>query len=341
MLCHKLWMLLPAALLALTGCAPGATQASTQIFAMDTIMSLSAQGEDSQTAIDEGVASIYELEHTLSVTDENSDIWAINHAQGDWVTVSPHTLYIVDRALQLAEMTEGAIDPTIYPAMTAWGFTTGEYHVPSQGELEQILPLVDYREIELDEATSSIRIPAGMMLDLGAIAKGYTSDVVAEELAEMDSAILNLGGNAYVIGDKGDDTPWRVGVQNPQGDGYLAVLSPPGGSAIITSGGYQRYFEEDSQTYWHILDPATACPADSDLISVTVIGADGALCDGLSTALFVRGLEDSCQFWRENQNLNFDFVLVDDQGTIYVSETIYDGFALADGIQNPVEVIAP
>ncbi len=328
-------------LLCLVGCSSSNEESSTQIFAMNTIMSLSAQGEQSQARLDEGVAQIYDLERTLSVTDEHSDIWAINHAQGEWVAVSHHTLSMIDRALQLAEVTDGAIDPTIYPAMLAWGFTTGDYHLPSQETLDDILPLIDYTAIEIDQASGSIRIPQGMQLDLGAIAKGYTSDLVAEILCDMDSAILNLGGNAYVIGEKEDGSSWRVGIQNPEDDGYLAVISPQGGNAVITSGGYQRYFEEDGQTYWHILDPDTACPADSDLRSVTVIGDDGALCDGLSTALFVMGLEQSCQFWQDNLDLAFDFVLVDDQGGIYVTESIYDGFTLADGVNNPVEVIIP
>ncbi len=330
----------------LSGCSQQEKSASAQIFAMDTIMSLSAYGENSQEKLDEATQLIYELEDILSVTDEGSDVWALNHADGDWVTVSPHTLYVVQQGILLAEETGGAIDPTIYPAMTAWGFTTGDYQVPDQAVLDQILSLVDYSKIEIDEENLAIRIPAGMQLDLGALAKGYSSDLVAEILSDVDYAVISLGGNAYVIGQKPDGDPWRVGIQSPEDDSYLAIVSPDGGNAVITSGGYQRYFEENGQTYWHILDPATASPVQSDLVSVTVIGEDGLICDGLSTALFVMGLETACDFWRSQQNqnldfnLNFDMILVDSQGTVYVTESIYDSFTLADGVVNPVEVIS-
>ncbi len=332
-------------LLLLAGCTPQPQSTSTQIFAMDTIMSFSAYGADSQEQVDEAIALIYELEDILSVTDENSDIWALNHAQGEWVVVSPHTLYIIQQGILLAEETGGVIDPTIYPAMVAWGFTTGIYQVPDQSQLDEIVSLVDYTKIEIDEATSSVRIPTDMMLDLGALAKGYSSDLVAEVLSATDYAVISLGGNAYVIGEKSDGDPWHVGIQDPSGDGYLAIVSPEGGNAVVTSGGYQRYFEEDGQTYWHILDPETARPADSDLISVTVVGSDGLVCDGLSTALFVMGLDDACAFWKNqqntNSNLNFDMILVDNQGTVYVTQSIYDSFTLVDGLTNPVEVIVP
>lgn len=325
--------------LVLTGCTGRAEDASSQFFAMDTVMSISAYGENSQAAVDEGVALIYGLEELLSVTDENSEIWAVNHSGGQWVTLSPDTLELLQMGIALAEETAGAIDPTIYPAMTAWGFTTGDYQVPSGETLDALLPLIDYSAIELDVENAAVRIPEGVQLDLGALAKGYTSDLVAEVLREMDYGVLSLGGNAYLIGEKPDGAPWRVGIQDPEGDGYLAVISPDGGNAVITSGGYQRYFEEDGATYWHILDPETASPVDSDLISVTVIGENGLVCDGLSTALFVMGLEEACDYWREHRN--FDMVLIGDQGTIYVTETMYDDFALVDGVELAVEVIAP
>lgn len=331
----------------LSGCSAQEESASAQIFAMDTIMSLSAYGENSQETLDEAVQLIYELEDLLSVTDEGSDVWALNHADGAWVTVSSHTLYIIQQGILLAEETGGAIDPTIYPATTAWGFTTGDYQVPNQTILDEILSLVDFRKIEIDEENSAICIPAGMQIDLGALAKGYASDLVAEILSDVDYAVVSLGGNAYVIGEKPDGDPWRVGIQSPEEDGYLAVVSPEGGNAVITSGGYQRFFEENGQIYWHILDPETASPADSDLVSVTVIGENGLVCDGLSTALFVMGLDNACDFWRSqlNQNLDFnldfDMILVDSQGTVYVTESIYDSFALADGVVSPVEVISP
>lgn len=330
---------LAVGLLGLAGCSGETETASAQIFALDTILTLSAQGEDSQEKIDEAVALIYKLEDLFSATDENSDIWAINQGAGQWVEVSMDTCVLLKTAISLAEKTGGAFDPTTYSALTAWGFTTGDYRVPSQEELEGLIPLIDYSAVEVDEANFSVRIPEGMMLDVGGIAKGFLSDLIAHQMEELDNALINLGGNAYAVGVKDSGEPWRVGIQDPDSDGYLAVVSLPEGGAVVTSGGYQRYFEEDGEIYWHILDPETAAPAETDLRSVSVTGATATVCDVLSTALFVMGLDEACDYWRANQD--FDMILIDDQGTVYVTETLYDNFALADGVEAKVEVIAP
>ncbi len=323
----------------LSGCSTQPETASAQIFALDTIITLSVQGENSQDNIDEIVALLYEWEDLFSVTDENSDIWAINHGQGEWVEVSMDTCVLLKTAISLAEKTGGTFDPTTYSALIAWGFTTGDYAVPSQEELDGLIPLIDYSAVEVDEANFSVRIPEGMMLDVGGIAKGFISDLIAHRLEEMDNALINLGGNAYAVGVKDSGEPWRVGIQDPDGDGYLAVLSLPEGGVVVTSGGYQRYFEEDGAVYWHILDPETAAPADTDLRSVSVTGATATVCDVLSTALFVMGLEEAGDYWRANQD--FDMILVDDQGVIYITEPLQENFALADGVERTVEVIAP
>ncbi len=323
----------------LWGCTPKSTTASAQIFAMDTIITLSAQGEGSQAAIDEEIQFIYEMEQYFSVTDEESDIWAINQGAGEWVEVSIYTVVLLENALEQAEWTEGAFDPTTYPALAAWGFTTGEYHVPDQDTLDGLIPLVDYTAVEIAEDGLAVRIPEGMMLDVGGIAKGFISDLIAHNLEDMDNALINLGGNTYAVGVKDDGEPWRIGIQDPNGDGYLAVVSLPEGGAVVTSGGYQRYFEEEGEVYWHILDPDTATPADTDLRSVPVTGNAGTACDVLSTALFVMGLEEACDFWRENQN--FDMVLMDEHGTIYITQSLEANFALADGVDATVEVIVP
>ena len=137
------------------------------------------------------------------------------------------------------------------------------------------------------------------------------------------------------LGSKPDGSPWRIGVQNPLGDGYIGVLEVTD-QAVITSGGYERYFVEDGKTYWHIIDPATGAPAHSGLISVTIIGGSGLMCDGLSTALFVMGLEDAAQFWRETGN--FEAVFVTEDGQITITEGLTDRFSLAD--ESPFDEVA-
>ena len=322
------------ALLLLTGCAgqgsapasdPGADKSTRTVLAMDTIMDLTVYGPEGQTALDSGEETILSLEKRLSVTDEESEIYAANHSGGESVAVSDDTAELLRTALDLCGSTGGALDVTIYPVVSAWGFTNGNYRVPGEGELAGLLARVDYARIALDGDT--LTVPDGMELDLGAVAKGYTGDRVMERFraAGVTSAIISLGGNVQALGRKPDGSLWQVAVQDPEGSGYAAVLSVAD-KAVITSGGYERYFEEDGKIYWHIIDPATGRPAENGLESVTIAADSGVLADGLSTALFVMGADKAAEYWRTNGG--FDFILIDDGGTVTITEGLEDCFSL-------------
>ena len=161
----------------------------------------------------------------------------------------------------------------------------------------------------------------GMEIDLGGIAKGYTSSRVMEIFKEygVEHGLVSLGGNVQALGGKQDSNPWRVAIQNPESElDYLGVLEIAD-KCVITSGGYERFFEQDGVRYHHIIDPRTGSPADSGIISSTIISSDGALADGLSTSLFIMGLEEAEKYWRANAD-KFDFVLEDRSGKLYISE---------------------
>ena len=161
----------------------------------------------------------------------------------------------------------------------------------------------------------------GMEIDLGGIAKGYTSSRVMEIFKEygVEHGLVSLGGNVQALGGKQDGNPWRVAIQNPESElDYLGVLEIAD-KCVITSGGYERFFEQDGVRYHHIIDPRTGSPADSGIISSTIISSDGALADGLSTSLFIMGLEEAEKYWRANAD-KFDFVLEDRSGKLYISE---------------------
>lgn len=322
--------------LLLPGCSTEPEKASSQIFAMDTVMSLTIYGTNSgsdsaQAALEAATSKIYLLQDQWSATDQSSEIYTLNHAGGAWTALSDSTVSLLTQALDLCAKTDGALDITAYPAVSAWGFPTGEYRIPAPEELEHLVSLIDYTAVEVDPQTSQGRLPDGMGMDLGAVAKGYTGDLLAQMMQTrgIQSALLDLGQSSIqAIGAKPDGSPWRVGIQDPDGDSYLGVLEISD-LAIGTSGGYQRFFEQDGQRYWHILDPSTAAPARSGLTSVTVVSPSGVLCDGLSTALFVMGLEKGADFWRAHAELNFDVIFISDDGSISITAGLKDAFSLA------------
>lgn len=310
-------------LVLLTGCAP--KQVSTTVFAMDTVMKLSVYGDEA--VLDEAEALIHQLEAQVSVTREGSELYSLNHTGSG--TVTGHAKELLDRALALCSRTDGALDISIYPVVRSWGFTTGEYRVPDEDALASLLSHVDYKKIDFDASSGAVSLSPDMEIDLGSVTKGYLSSCLIALFREngITSALVNLGGNVQALGTKPDGSLWQVAVQDPKNDSYLGVLSIAD-QAVITSGGYERYFEEDGKTYWHIIDPATGAPAQSGLISVTIVGTDGTTCDALSTALFVMGLENAADFWTASDDFEAIFVTEDD--TVYITEGLQDSFTLSE-----------
>lgn len=308
--------------------SPG-EEISTGLFAMDTYLNLTAYGEKAEAALEQAQNRIRELESLWSVTDEHSEIYAANHSGGNPVTVSNDTADLVRYALDMAKRTNGSLEPTLYPVLTAWGFTTDRFQIPAREELDRLLEQVDYTKISLDGA--ALTVPDGMQLDLGAVGKGYAADETAAVLREnnVESALLDFGGNILTIGTKPDGSLWRVGVRDPDSEGNLGVLEIADQSVVV-SGGYEKFFVgEDGERYWHILDPATGAPARSGLVQTAVVSDESKRCDALSTALFVMGLDDAIRYWREHQD--FEMILLAENRTIYVTEGLSHVFSLAAG----------
>ena len=292
------------------------------VYAMDTIMQLdiySADPEISQKAEDE----IMRLDKMLDRGDQESEIYEMNHAE-EAVTVSDEIVEIISMARDVSVKSGGAFDITIAPVMDAWGFYSKNYHVPSDDELDVLLEKVDYSKILLEGNT--VTVPDGMELDLGGIAKGYTSDRLMElfQREGVHSAIVSLGGNVQALGRKPDGSLWNVAIQDPgKPDSYIGSLSIEN-MAVVTSGSYQRYFERDGVTYHHIIDPSEGRPADNGLSSVTIITESGMLGDALSTALFVLGLDDAVDYWHTYGG--FQAVFVDNNGKIYITGGLENSF---------------
>lgn len=184
---------------------------------------------------------------------------------------------------------------TVYYSM---GFISGEHHIPSENELKDLLQYVDYKKVSLKE--NVVTLPDKMKMD--------------------------LGGNIQAVGTKPDGSDWRIGLKDPESEGGLGVLSISD-CAVVTSGNYERYFiGEDGKVYGHIINPKTGYPAESGLLSVTIIAQEGKLCDALSTSLFVMGCDKAAEYWREHKD--FEMILVTEDGEIHLTEGIKDKFEL-------------
>ncbi len=333
----KALALLCALMIMLTACgqgdAPAAADASgekheSQVFAMDTVMMLTAYGENGPAALAAAEDTIFALEADLDPETPGSSINAINAGAGSYVPVSGECIEVMLTAMEQYEATGGAVDPGLFPVIKAWGFTLGEYRVPSGAELSGLLRDKFTEGILVDEAAGAVYIPGGMEISLGAVGKGYAAQKALDAMAAagVESAILSLGGNVQTLGDtKPNGSQWQVAVTDPRDTGsYVGILSV-GEAAVVTSGGYQRYFEQDGVTYIHIIDPATGYPVDNDLLSVTVVTKDGGVADCLSTALFVMGCEGALEYYRHTGG--FEMVLITEENEVIVTPGLGEAFS--------------
>lgn len=304
------------AALVLTGCGPKQPEAhEAQLFAMDTLMSLRIWGEEALVTQTED--TLRSLEALLSATAEDSDIARLN--RDGTAELQPQTADLLQQALDCAARTGGAFDPTVYPLVCLWGFPSGKYHIPTEAELTGALAHTGPQHLQLNGAAAAL--DAGCSVDLGGIAKGYAAEQCAHQLedAGAQAAMLSLGGNVQTVGSKPDGTAWQVGIADPKDpSSAIAVVRFTGSKALVTSGDYQRYFEQDGVRYHHILDPQTGRPVQNGLRSVTILADSGTLADGLSTALFVMGLERATEFWRASSD--FEAVFITEDGTICATE---------------------
>ncbi len=310
----------------LTGCS-GAEFSESSIYSMDTYMTVRVYGSDAAAQVDQVVSQIQTYNSQLSATDPQSPLSALNRDGS--AQLPPDVLDLLQRTVSLSERTGGALEPTVYPLVCLWGFPQKQYRVPDPTEITDALSKVGTAHIHIDEAT--VTLDSGSQLDFGAVAKGYTGQRCAQLLQEngVSAALLSLGGNVQTVGTKPDGSAWVVGITDPnQPDTYFATLTFTGTRSVVTSGGYQRYFAQNGKRYHHILDPATGYPAESGLQSVTVVTEDGLLADGLSTALFVMGLDKAIAFYRESND--FEAVFLTNDGSIYLTEGLTEAFSGAE-----------
>ncbi len=296
-------------------------------FAMDTIMMFTVYSKDGEEILIDAEQEIRRLEHLLSITMEDSEIHELNRKAGEKaVHISEETMELLSLGKSIGEETGGCFNIAISPVVKAWGFTEEDKHVPVQEEIDRLLPLANTEDILLDEENGTAFLQKkGMAVDLGGIAKGYAADKAAELLRaeSVTSGYFSLGGNLMGIGQKPDGTAWKAAVGNPlDARDYVGMLEFSD-CAVVTSGGYQRYFEEDGKRYHHIIDPATGYPAENELLAVAIVCENATRADALSTALFVMGLDNAAAFWQEHDDFEVIFITNDE---VIATEGLRDSF---------------
>ena len=305
-----------------------------EFFAMDTYMSLKLYGNGNAVVANAMQGDAEYFDPLLSVTDESGDIYKLNHAQGEPIQVDENILPLIADAKALCEDLDGYLDISLYPVSSAWGFTTDQYRIPTGDEINELLENTGYQKIDIDKEHNTVTLPEGMMIDLGSVAEGWLADRAKNHFENNKdiTGIVDFGGTILPWGMKDDKELWTVGIQDPADPSSLFGTLSVTEKVISTSGGYERYFiGEDGKKYIHIIDPKTGYPVDNGTLCVTVVCDSGIAADALSTALFVMGEEKAKEFYQTDNKYRFDYILLNDNDELFVSEGIYDSFTLSDG----------
>lgn len=317
----------------LTGCAKNIEPISRTGFYFDTVIQITLYDTEDAAVLDGCFALAEKYENLFSATKEGSDVWNINHGNGETVIVSEETVSLLVMAADYANATKGAVDPTIRPVSELWHFGSDvEAKVPENAAIKEALSHVScdairfgtapseetgesvYRTVTLTDPEASV--------DLGFIAKGYIADKMKEYLLSqgVESALISLGGNVLTVGEKPDGTPFRVGIQEPFAEtGKSLDTIEIRDTSVVTSGIYERcFYDEDGVLYHHVLDTATGYPVDNELASVTIVCPSSVRADALSTSCLCLGPEEGRRLLDAQKDVAYLLIMKD--GTQYASE---------------------
>jgi thiamine biosynthesis lipoprotein len=309
--------------------------AQTTHRAMGTVMTHKAFGLHAEDSLAAVCSEVARLEGLLSRFLPDSDISRVNRSAGTKSEkVSPETFDVLSKAVEFSRSFPGCFDLTITPLVTLWHTGRESLVQPDDSSIKQLLPLVNYRDLVLDprEMTAGLR-NAGQSVDLGGIGKGFAGDRILEVFNRLgiSSAYSNLGGNVVTVGAKPDGSPWQIGIQHPRQENALIGAVSVVNQTVVTSGDYQRYFTDGhGKRHHHILDPTTGYPAESGLISASIVSDESVAADTLSTILFVAGIEKGLQFLRSLPET--EAILVDSNLNVCVTQGLRTRFQAAKGI---------
>lgn len=298
-----------------------------------TVCTITLYDHQDEKIINKAFDRLSELEDILSINKTGTELDEVNNNAGiKPVKVTQDTLNVVKKGLEYSKISNGALDITVGPLVKLWGIGTDSARVPSEEELDIAKSLIDYNLLQIDEDNNTIYLEKeGMIIDLGAIAKGYAADEVAKILKDnkVNNAIIDLGGNILALGEKSDGSPWKVGIQNPEKArndtiGFVSVKD----KSIVTSGVYERHFEADGHNYHHILNPDSGFPYENEILGVSIISDKSIDGDSLSTTLFALGIEKGLEL--VNNTPGVDALFITKDHNLYLSEGFNEIFTLTN-----------
>ncbi|MFH1287285.1 MAG: FAD:protein FMN transferase [bacterium] len=317
----RIFILMLLVLLSNSGCRENKIEDTK--FLLGTIVDIKIYQTDKKTAKEAIKKAFYEIErinHVFSHYREDSFISKINKNSGNWVDVSEEVINLIGQAIKFSVLTDGAFDITIGPVVNLWGFGAAKKHyIPSDKEISDNLFLVDYKNVEIDREKNKIRIKNGTRIDMGGIAKGYAVDCVVKIFKEIGikNALINAGGNIFVMGKRKRAKPFKIGIQHPREEKEIIAALKIFDAATATSGDYEKYFVENGKRYHHIFNPKTGRPANL-CQSVTIIAKDAVISDILSTGIFVMGPETGIKLVESLPEV--ECFIVDESGSIIKSK---------------------
>ena len=321
--------------LALAACSAEGKSETKRISALGGLVDITVYGKNAEAAIREAGLAITNLDAMVNSFDENSRVYAVNHSGGAAVMITAQVASMIETARTVSTQTGGALDLTVYPLMDAWGFLSGNYTVPEEEALTELLKRVgmDRMRLAVDQESGDymLQLPSDTQITLDCVARGAATNAAISALRTMGvkSAVINMGGNVQTLGVKPDGSKWNIAIMDPNDrNAYIGYLTL-GETAVVTSMPTELSFTQRGALFHHIMNPATGMPANTSLRSVTVVCADAQMADCLSTAMFVLGERKALQYWRDYHG--FEMLMITQDGRIVCTNGLFGTFTQSGG----------
>ncbi|MGL4914442.1 MAG: FAD:protein FMN transferase [Romboutsia sp.] len=319
--------------LAISGCSNEGENdqlSRTEIF-MGTPIKLTLYNESNEEILDKAFEKVSKIEDTLSINKPGTELDNLNAKSGiSPVVLSEMSYDIIRKALEYSKLSDGGYDVSIGPLIKLWSIGLPEAKVPTQEEINEVIKLIDYSNIDMNDSNREVFLSKkGMIVDLGSIAKGYVADELVKLLKDegIEKAIIDLGGNIYALGYKEENKKWRIGIQNPFDDrGNVVGTIDVANKSVVTTGVYERFIEKNGKKYHHILNPKTGYPYETNIAGVSIVADHSIDADALSTLVFTKGLEEGLKFVNELENV--DAIFITNKKEIYTTKGIKDNFKI-------------